>query len=60
MESLEILVLEHHCVQGRDVLCKSVYIKYFLHLAVGSGGETDLQLALVLLLGGLGMKYGAF
>lgn len=47
-------------MQGRDVLCKSVYIKYFLHLAVGSGGETDLQLALVLLLGGLGMKYGAF
>lgn len=25
LESLEILVLVHHCVQGRDVLCESVY-----------------------------------
>lgn len=42
------------------MLCKSVYIKTFLHLAVGSGEEAVLHSALVLLLGGLGMKYGAF
>lgn len=42
------------------MLCKSVCIKSFLHLAVGSDGEAVLHSALVLLLGGLGMKWGVF
>lgn len=42
-------------------MCRaSLCILNLLHSAVGSGGETDLHSALVLLLGGLGMKRGAF
>lgn len=42
------------------MLFKPMYIKSFLHVAVGSGGETVFHSALVLIMGGLGMKYGAF
>lgn len=54
-----MLVLVHHYVEGKDELWKSGHIKSFMCLAVGSGGETVLRSAFILLLGGLGMKYGA-
>lgn len=43
-----------------EMCCVSLYTKCFLHLAVEGGGEKDFHSALVLLLEGLGMKYGVF
>lgn len=55
-----MLVLVHLYVEGKDELWKSGYIKSFMCLAVGSGGETAFCSTFILFLGGLGMKYGAY